>query len=93
MQIGFSVPKKKFRSSVHRHRIRRLMVEAWRLSKHTLYETIPPHQLIHLFIIFTGREMPEYEPVNNAVVKGIGLLAKAIQVKPSPAADTEKADA
>ena len=75
---GFSVPKKKFSSSVHRHRIRRLMAEAWRLNKHQLYTAIPQDKQLHLFFIFTGTAMPEYETVKDAVVKGIGKLELGI---------------
>lgn len=81
-QAGFSVPKKKFRSSVHRHRIRRLMVEAWRLNKHTLYSLIPAGKQLHLFFIFNDSKMPEgYEPVKDAIVKGLGKLAVIINQK------------
>jgi len=74
-QAGFSVPKKKFRSSVHRHRVRRLMVEAWRLHKHTLYPLIPADKQLHLFFIFTDNRMPDgYEPVKEAIVKGLNKL-------------------
>ena len=80
VQIGFSVPKKKFRSSVNRHRIRRLMVESWRLNKHLLYDLVPASQQMHLFLIFTDVKMPEYETVCAAVIKGIDKLA--ILLKP-----------
>jgi len=79
VQVGFSVPKKKFRSSVHRHRIRRLMAEAWRLHKHTLYASVPNEHQMHLFLIFTDAAMPEYEVVKDAVVKGIEKLAESIK--------------
>ena len=74
VMTGFSVPKKKFRSSVHRHRIRRLMAEAWRLNKYQLYPAIPAGQQLHLFIIFTDTRMPDYQPVLSAVIKGIDKL-------------------
>jgi ribonuclease P protein component len=75
VRAGFSVPKKKFRSSVNRHRIRRLVVESWRLNKHLLYPAIPDDKQLHLFFIFTDIKMPEYETVRAAVVKGIGKLS------------------
>jgi len=75
VQVGFSVPKKKFRSSVHRHRIRRLMVEAWRMNKHTLYPSVPEGMQLHLFLIFTGTTIPGYDLVKDVVVKGAGQLA------------------
>ncbi len=83
---GFSVPKKKFRSSVHRHRIRRLMAEAWRLHKYILGPVIPEGQQLHLFIIFTDIKMPDNPTVLNAVVKGIDKLLTTLL----PAPDTKE---
>ena len=71
---GFSVPKKKFKSSVHRHRVRRLIVEAWRLNKHELYAVMPPGIRFHLFFVFTDNKLPEYAPVLNAVLDCIEKL-------------------
>lgn len=78
VMAGFSVPKKKFKLSVDRHRIRRLMVESWRLNKHLLYPTLPENRQMHLFIIFTGKEMPDYTTVLAAIIKGIGKLNIAL---------------
>ena len=74
MLAGFSVPKKKFRKSVHRHRIARLMREAWRLNKHPLYAAMPADKQMHVFLIHTGTEMPDFDTVQAVVVKGIGAL-------------------
>ena len=79
VMTGFSVPKKKFRSSVHRHRIRRLMAEAWRLNKHLLYDKVPADEQLHLFLIFTDIKMPEYDTVSVAVIKGIKKLSETVQ--------------
>lgn len=76
VMVGFSVPKKKFRSSVHRHRVRRLMFEAWRLNKHTLYAAVPPTMQLHVFLIFNSAEMPEYSVVEQAVVKAMEWLTE-----------------
>jgi ribonuclease P protein component len=75
VKAGFSVPKKKFKHSVDRHRIRRLMVESWRLNKHVLYEAVPNHLQIHVFLIFTDVSMPQYNNVLPSVVKGIVRLS------------------
>jgi ribonuclease P protein component len=74
-RVGFSIPKKKFRSSVHRHRVRRLIFESWRLHKHLLYAHVPPHLQLHLFIMYTDNKMPDYTLVEPLVVKGITKLA------------------
>jgi ribonuclease P protein component len=76
---GFSVPKKKFGSSVKRHRIRRLMSEAWRLNKQTLYEAIPAGHQLHVFLIFTDAAMPVYETVKEAIVKGVESLKSKVE--------------
>ena len=74
VKAGFSVPKKKFRSSVDRHRIRRLMVESWRLSKGSFYPHVPDNVQLHVFFIFTNNVMPSYEEVNKALLAGIDKL-------------------
>jgi ribonuclease P protein component len=73
---GFSIPKKRFRLSVKRHRVRRLMVEAWRLHKHTLYSALPADMQLHVFLIFTGDSLPEFTTVEKAVVQCIEKLAE-----------------
>ena len=50
------------------------MVESWRLNKHQVYPSLPENRQMHLFIIFTGKEMPDYPTVLAAVIKGIGKL-------------------
>ena len=76
VQAGFSVPKKKFRSSVDRHRVRRLMVEAWRLNKSALIERLPEGQAMHVFLIFLNPELPDYSSVETAVAAGIKKLCE-----------------
>ena len=73
-RVGFSVPKKKFRSSVHRHRVRRLIFESWRLHKHLLYAHVPANLQLHVFIMFTDNKMPDYALVEPLVIKGITKL-------------------
>lgn len=76
---GFTVPKKKFRKSVQRHRIARLLREAWRLNKHSLYAVIPPDKQLHVFLIYTGIEMPEYSIIEASVQKGVAALQEAVK--------------
>jgi len=76
LRAGFSVPKKKFRKSVERNRIKRLIREAWRLHKASLYEHILPGKQLHLFFIVTGSEIPTFAVVEAAVQKAIERLHK-----------------
>ena len=55
------------------------MVEAWRLNKHSLYEAVPADKQVHLFLIFTDNDRPDYETVKAALLKGIEKLAATIQ--------------
>ncbi len=73
---GFSVPKKKFKSSVHRHRVRRLMVEAWRLNKHILYAEIATNVQLHMFLLFTDNKLPDYDTVLKAMLQVIDKLKR-----------------
>jgi ribonuclease P protein component len=74
LKVGFSVPKKKFRSSVSRHRVRRLMAEAWRLNKAMLLDALPEGKQLHVFLVFTSPELPAYELVLAQVVAAIHKL-------------------
>jgi len=45
------------------------MVEAWRLNKQTLYNSVETDKQVQLFLIFTGDTLPEYTVVEQAVIK------------------------
>lgn len=61
---AFSVSKRHFSSAVKRNRVRRLMKEAFRLSKNSLQEhPLPKTMRLELFLIFQGNELPEYANV------------------------------
>ena len=74
VRVGFAVSKKRFRSSVHRHRVRRLMSEAWRLGKHQIYSMVPPEAQFELFLIYLGKELPEPDLCHQAIERGIARL-------------------
>jgi len=52
------------------------MVEAWRLNKHILYTSIPADKQLHIFLIFTQTEMPEYTTIEAAIIKAIRKLTE-----------------
>lgn len=58
------VSKRYFKKAVERNRIKRLMREAWRLQKNGLEENLQGQKkLLHVFINYTGQDMPEYKTV------------------------------
>ena len=73
------MPKKKFRKSVQRHHIRRLMVEAWRINKQVVYNAVPEGQQLHLFILYTASEIADYNKLTQAMQKGIAQMKAAVQ--------------
>lgn len=89
VKTAVSAPKKKFRKAVQRNRVKRLMRESWRLQKHLLYEAVPPCRQLHVFLIFTGRELPDFTEVSSAAQKGIERLKRLLQETPeTPVGET-----
>jgi hypothetical protein len=67
---------------VHRHKVRRLLFEAWRVQKNTLLPFIPNQQQLHVFVLCTSATMPSQEQVNAAMQAGIERLGKSISSQP-----------
>ncbi|MBK6937293.1 MAG: ribonuclease P protein component [Chitinophagaceae bacterium] len=77
--FGVGVSNKNFKNAVDRNRIKRLIREAFRLQKTDLKkELVIKGRGLNVFIIYTGKELPEYklvyEKVNDTLIK----LAKVI---------------
>jgi ribonuclease P protein component len=74
-QFGVGASSKNFKKAVDRNRIKRLMREAFRLQKINLNNLLKEknHQL-NLFVIYTGKEIPEYKIVFDKM----GLILQRI---------------
>jgi ribonuclease P protein component len=76
LQAGFTVSTKHFKKAVDRNRIRRLMKEAYRLQKNTLQNTLENNNSpLAVFIIYVGKEIPEY----SLVVEKIAVVLNRLQ--------------
>jgi ribonuclease P protein component len=66
LQAAVSVSKRNFKKAVDRNRIKRLMREGYRLSKPALEQQLRDHeQGMQLFLLFTGKEIPDYELISS----------------------------
>jgi len=79
LQFGVAVSKKNFKKAVDRNRIKRLIREAYRLQQVELRAAV--HQkkelCLKLFIVYNGKEMPDYSLIEDKV----GKILLKLQVK------------
>lgn len=79
---GVSAPKKMFRKAVARNRTKRLLRECWRHAQPPLLQMLPldffAQKQLHLFWIYSGPELPEYENLQLLMHKIITSLVKKL---------------
>jgi ribonuclease P protein component len=79
LQFGTGVSGKIFKKAVDRNRIKRLIREAWRLQHVELKEKLKAAgNQLNVFLIYTGKEMPEYKLVSEKVKSALQKLEKLI---------------
>lgn len=53
--------------------------EAWRLQKHDLYNFLEKNHLhLHLFLVYTGKEMPVYKDIFTKISAILAKLEKEL---------------
>jgi ribonuclease P protein component len=78
LQAGFSVSSRNFKKAVDRNRIKRLLRESYRKQKSTLLELLTKEGApvsLAIFLIYTGKELPAYEFVDEKMRLAIKKLA------------------
>ncbi|HEY4154672.1 MAG TPA: ribonuclease P protein component [Puia sp.] len=79
LKAGFTVSSKNFPRSVDRNRIKRLTREAYRLQKNPLRELVQKNrQQVALFLIYTGRELPEFPAVQKSIQQVLEKLVSQL---------------
>ena len=69
VQVMMSVPKYNFHKAVDRNLIRRWMKEAYRLNKHTLYESLNGKgQQMVLCITYTVKEIVPFNLIQGKII-------------------------
>jgi len=78
LQFGVGVSTRNFKHAVDRNRIKRVTREAYRLQKMVLQELTRQKQLpAAVFLIYTGRELPQYAAVQEKIGVILNRLIKA----------------
>ena len=82
VKAGFTVSSKSFPRAVDRNRIKRLSREAYRLQKKELEtEVLKNDCCLHLFFIYTGREIVGFEEISLPLKKLLDKLVKVLYEK------------
>ena len=85
LQFGVGVSGKNFKRAVDRNRIKRLTREVYRLQKQELQTALKQKKLhLNIFIIYTGKEMPEFNIIREKLNVILNKLIKIIHETISP---------
>jgi ribonuclease P protein component len=77
ISILISVPKKRIRHAVHRNRIKRLIREAFRLSKNECSSLCKQKgKQLHIAFIYICNEIMTYADIEKSMLKALKIICK-----------------
>lgn len=75
LKFGVTASSKIFKKAVDRNRVKRVMREAWRLQKKEFEQQLAAKgQGLHVFFIYTDKELPVYATIAKATASIIRKL-------------------
>jgi ribonuclease P protein component len=81
--FGVGVSKRYFKKAADRNRIKRLTREVYRTRQHQLNAAMTGRNLqLHLFFIFTGKELPQFADCATGMATALEKLIKTLGAKP-----------
>lgn len=84
IKTGVGTSSKTFKKAVDRNRIKRLLREVYRLNKTPLHNFLNEHKKqLAVFILYTGKEMPQMAELQIKMPLAINKLIKALHEKPA----------
>jgi ribonuclease P protein component len=75
VQVAFGVSKKFFKKAVDRNKVKRLMREAFRMNKATIYQAINKQQLA-IIIVYHAKKILPYKEVEKSWTDSLTELKK-----------------
>lgn len=83
IQAGVGASSGIFKKATDRNRIKRLLREGYRLQKNQLQAEINEQNGLSIFILYNGRELPQYEIIYRQVGVALKKMIKIINEKDS----------